>query len=68
MGLVPLGDGLLPITLLIVGASPTAMNINVIATLQGTGQKEVASIMFYQYLLAIISVSVVASVGLLIFL
>ena len=67
-GLVPLGDGLLPITLLIVGASPTAMNINVIATLQGTGQKEVASIMFYQYLLAIISVSVVASVGLLIFL
>ena len=68
VGLVPLGDGLLPLTLLIVGASPTAMNINVIATLQGTGQREVASIMFYQYLLAIISVSVVASVGLLLFL
>ena len=49
-------------------SSPTAMNINLIATLQGTGQKEVASLMFYEYLLAILSVSLVASVGLVLFL
>jgi predicted permease len=67
IGLVPLGDGLLPLVMLVVGASPTAMNINLIATLQGTGQKEVASIMFYEYLLAIITVSLVASVGLVLF-
>ena len=66
--LVPRGDGLLPFTMLIIGSSPTAMNINLIATLQGTGQKEVASLMFYEYLLAIRSVSLVASVGLVLFL
>ena len=66
--LVPRGDGLLPFTMLIIGSSPTAMNINLIATLQGTGQKEVASLMFYEYLLAILSVSLVASVGLVLFL
>ena len=38
LGLVPKGDGLLPLTMLIAGASPTAMNISMIATLQGTGQ------------------------------
>ena len=43
------------------------MNISTIATLQGTGQHEVAAIMFYEYLLAIFSVSLVASAGLLLF-
>ena len=43
-GLVPAGDGLLPFTMLIIGSSPTAMNISLIATMQGTGQKEVAQI------------------------
>ena len=68
LGVVPLGDGLLPLAMLIVGSSPTAMNISLIATLQGTGAKEVASIMFYEYLFAIITISLVASAGLMMFL
>jgi predicted permease len=61
-------DGLLPLTMVIVGASPTAMNISMIATMQGTGHREVAMLMFYQYVLAIVTVSLFASVGLLLFL
>lgn len=68
-GLIATGaDGLLPLTLVIVGASPTAMNISIIATMQGTGHREVAIIMFYQYVIAILTVSLFASVGLLLFL
>lgn len=67
LGLVPRGDGLLPLTMLICGASPTAMNISMIATLQGTGVKEVASVMFWMYVLSIATVSLVASCGLLLF-
>lgn len=66
--LLPMGDGLLPLAMLILGSSPTAMNISTIATLQGTGAREVASIMFYEYILAIVTVSLVASVGLVLFL
>ena len=67
LGLLPTGDGLLPLAMLIIGASPTAMNISTIATLQGTGAREVASIMFYEYILAILTVSLVSSVGLVLF-
>lgn len=60
-------EGLLPLVVLIVGSSPTAMNINTIATMQGTGQKEVASCMFWIYALSPVSISIVAYVGLLLF-
>ena len=59
--------GLMPLTVLVVGASPTAMNINTIATMQGTGQKEVATCMFWIYALSPISVSVLAYIGMLLF-
>jgi hypothetical protein len=36
--------------------------------MQGTGHREVAMLMFYQYVLAIVTVSLFASVGLLLFL
>ena len=60
--------GLLPLALLVVGASPTAMNISIIATMHGTGSQEIALLLFYQYVIAIVSVSLFASVGLMIFL
>ena len=66
-GIVVTGDGLLPLTMLLVGSSPTAMNISLIATLQGTGAKEVASVMFYEYLLAVVTISLVTALGLLLF-
>lgn len=61
-------DSLLPLCLLIVGASPTAMNMSTIASIAGGGQREVAQILFWQYILSVISMSLFATVGLLIFL
>ena len=60
-------EGLLPLVVLIVGSSPTAMNVNTIATMQGTGQQEVASCMFWIYALSPFSISIVAYIGLLLF-
>ena len=61
------GDGLLPLALLIVGASPAALNINTIATMQGTFVREVAAVMFYMYLLSAATVPLFATAGLLLF-
>lgn len=44
------------------------MNLSTIAALAGVGQREVSTILFWQYLLATISLSVFASVGLIFFL
>ena len=60
-------SGLMPLTVLIVGASPTAMNINTIATMQGTGHREIAACMFWIYALSPISVALVSYTGLLLF-
>lgn len=70
VGLLPEqgSHGLLPLSLLVIGASPTAMNISAIATMQGTSAKEVSLLLFYQYCIAIITMSVFASVGLALFL
>ena len=70
-GIVPRGsDGLLPITLVLVGAWPTAMNISLIAMTYGTSQdaRNVTLVTTYMYGLAIFSVSLWASAGLILFL
>jgi len=67
-GLLPRTDPvLLPLALLAVGASPTAMNLSTIAQLAGSGQGEVTKVIFFQYIFAVITVSVYATLGLLLF-
>ena len=68
MELLPRADPLLPLCLVVIGASPTAMNMSTIASLAGAGQREVAQLLFWQYVLAAITMSIFATVGLLIFL
>lgn len=41
-GVIPTSDVLLPLCLVILGASPTAMNLSTIASLAGAAQKEVS--------------------------
>ena len=60
--------GLLPLLLIVVGASPTAMNTSTIATIQGAGQREVSVLLFWLYILAPISVSFWSSIGMVCFL
>ena len=70
LGLLPPAGSnpLLPVVLLIVGGSPTAMNMSTISTLSGVGQREVATVLFWQYCLAGVTMSLWATVGLALFL
>ena len=56
--------GLAPLTLVVVGASPVAMNMSTIAALAGTGAREMALLTFAQYSLAALSLPVVTTLGL----
>ena len=47
-GMLPHSDELLPLTLTVVGASPTAMQLSTISSLVGAGQREVANLLFWQ--------------------
>ena len=47
-GVLPHDDELLPLTLTVIGASPTAMQLSTIASLVGQGEKEVANLLFWQ--------------------
>ena len=67
VGLLPAADPLLPLCLLVIGASPTAMNLSTISSLAGFGQREVATLLFWQYVLATITMSIFATVGLVLF-
>jgi predicted permease len=69
LGLLPPVDEnpLLPMALLVVGCSPTAMNLATISQLAGVGEHEVAQALFWQYVLAVATMSIWGTVGLFLF-
>jgi predicted permease len=68
MGLLPVEENpLLPMALLVVGCSPTAMNLSTISQLAGVGEHEVAQALFWQYLLAGATMTIWGTVGLFLF-
>lgn len=66
-GILP-RDNVLSITLLVVASSPSAMNLSTISSLAGQGEREVALLLFWQYILAVFSISFFAVAGLLLLL
>jgi predicted permease len=51
-------DPMLRLVLLIESATPTAINLSVITTMHNYLAKEMATVLFYQYLMAIISLTI----------
>merc|ERR1712070_31144 len=63
IGLIP-ADPLITIVAMVIGSSPSAIQLNTITTIRGGfGQDPVSAILFYQYLTAAITMTCVLAVG-----
>lgn len=50
-------DPMLRLVLLVQGATPTAINLSVITAMHNYLAKEMATVLFYQYLISIVSLT-----------
>eukprot|EP00897_Mesotaenium_endlicherianum_P000065 jgi/Mesen1/10059/ME000730S09343 len=57
-GLLPAGDPMFRFVLMLQFAMPTAINLGTVAALHGYGEKEASLILFWQYLLATLTMMV----------